>query len=144
MFGTLQPEGTLDFMVNGGEAQPSPLCSAWKVLLLFFKSPHNNKNKCCYCFPQIFGHNRCSHHYAIVLFMSINRAAVTLGMPKYGSCFLAYCAGKWSVVPWNNFLRCYGSLGTEVANMEEMLEGGTNARRSGRQFMSYDRIQARK
>ncbi len=49
---------------------------------------------------QILRH-QCCHHYSVDLFLTLNRAAVMSGGP-----------------------RCLGSAGTEVANMEEMLEEG--------------------
>ncbi len=49
---------------------------------------------------QILRH-QCCHHYSVDLFLTLNRAAVMSGGP-----------------------RCLGSEGTEVANMEEMLEEG--------------------
>ena len=47
---------------------------------------------------QILRH-QCCHHYSVDLFLTLNRAAVMSGGP-----------------------RCLGSAGTEVANLEEMLE----------------------
>ncbi len=51
-------------------------------------------------FSQVLRH-QCCHHYSVDLFLTLNRAAVMSGGP-----------------------RCLGSAGTEVANMEEMLEEG--------------------